>query len=197
MLPKFPKVQKSIDAQIKVELTLAKIAQIGRHETVNTRSEHYRQSYFVLTQFWKIWLNDQLTENLDCHNLWSLVKFTPVTQRTAVCPYVPGARQILMTPLPLMKYQQEKGNFCFHSIYQYLSRRFQCNRSDIFYWQIPVMAVILKLCLNFSFRLLICVITERILVPSSPLISILTDEDSVFIFRNKICQRLVIPDMNI
>ena len=36
----------SIDAQIKMELkipqlTLAKIAQLGRHETVNTRSEHY------------------------------------------------------------------------------------------------------------------------------------------------------------
>ena len=40
------KVQKSIDAQTKVELkipqlTLAKIAQMGRYETVNTRSEHY------------------------------------------------------------------------------------------------------------------------------------------------------------
>ena len=40
------KVQKSIDSQTKVELkipqlTLSKIAQLARHETVNTRSEHY------------------------------------------------------------------------------------------------------------------------------------------------------------
>ena len=39
----------SIDAQTKVELKvpkliLAKIAQMGRHETVNTRNKHYRQS---------------------------------------------------------------------------------------------------------------------------------------------------------
>ena len=40
------KVQKSIDAQTKVELkipqlTLWKIAQMGRHETVNTKIEVY------------------------------------------------------------------------------------------------------------------------------------------------------------
>ena len=39
-------LQKSIDTHIKWalkihQLTLAKIAQMGRHETVNTRSEHY------------------------------------------------------------------------------------------------------------------------------------------------------------
>ena len=39
-------VKKPIDAQTKLELnipqlTLAKIAQLGKHETVNTRSEHY------------------------------------------------------------------------------------------------------------------------------------------------------------
>ena len=43
------KSKKSIDAQTKVELkipqlTLAKIAQMGRYETVNTGSEHYAQS---------------------------------------------------------------------------------------------------------------------------------------------------------
>ena len=32
---------KSTDAKTKVELTLAQIAQMGRHETVNIRSEHY------------------------------------------------------------------------------------------------------------------------------------------------------------
>ena len=42
----FSRVQKSSDTQTKVELkipqlTLAKIAEMGRHETVSIRSEYY------------------------------------------------------------------------------------------------------------------------------------------------------------
>ena len=48
MIISVPLSQKVIDAQTKVELkipqlTLAKITQMGRHESVETRSEHYRQ----------------------------------------------------------------------------------------------------------------------------------------------------------
>ena len=37
-------MDKQVELKI-TELALTKRAQMGRHETVNTRNEHYRQSY--------------------------------------------------------------------------------------------------------------------------------------------------------
>ena len=58
------------------QLTPAKIAQMGRHETVNTRSGHYSArvkgsipvrgnfTITILIQFWQNWQNDLFKENL-------------------------------------------------------------------------------------------------------------------------------------
>ena len=62
------------------QLTLFKIAQLARHGTVNTRSEHYSLRFkvsipgrdnlfaeyiFALIQSWQNWKNDLFKENLE------------------------------------------------------------------------------------------------------------------------------------
>ena len=62
------------------QLTLAKIAQLARHETVNTRSEHYSPRvegsiYFALIQLWQNCQNDIFKESLECVLLFVFMVF--------------------------------------------------------------------------------------------------------------------------
>ena len=63
-----PKSQLMAHIKVKLkipQLTLAKIAQMGRHETVNTRSEHYRaQSLLKVTFLFNLFCSNTILADL-------------------------------------------------------------------------------------------------------------------------------------